>query len=63
MDKRQARREAYWRAAQTVRSALAGGWPAEHYPDEGEYEAVSAALERLVGDLERYSVPPDQRVR
>jgi len=52
MNARKAKREACWRAAQVIRSAMSESWPSEQY-DAREYEKVSAALIKLVAELER----------
>lgn len=52
MDKRTAKREACWRSAQLIRSAMAESWPSEQYNAE-EYGQVSAALLDVIAELER----------
>lgn len=53
MNRRQAKREACFRAASVVENALSGGWPAEQYPDEADLERVVEALNELMDELLR----------
>lgn len=54
MDRRAARREAWWRAAQAVRSTLASGWDlGETYPDEREATLVEEELAAVIAIMER----------
>jgi hypothetical protein len=52
VDKRTAKREACWRAAQVVRQAMGEGWPGDEYPEE-DFPKVSDALHDVVAELER----------
>lgn len=53
MNRRVAKREACWRAAIALRSAMDSGWPYEQYESDEDLAAVSGGLEELIVELER----------
>lgn len=54
MDRRRARREAWWRAASVVRSALGDGWDlGESYPDDRERALVEEEMAAVIAIMER----------
>lgn len=55
MKQRQAKKEACYRTAILIETALEGGWPGEQYETDQEYKIVSTALVRLAEELRRRS--------
>jgi hypothetical protein len=62
VDKRTAKREAWWRGAGLIRAVLEGGFEWEQsYPDPQEAEAVRLALNEVIAEMERRGALPARR--